>query len=179
MKTLGLVVSLYLLLPIATVGQSDFRVAAGFGHPCGYCLSTTYNKYDIILEFVYGFPADLRNRDRGVFGAINAGYRFGKSENVALQKPWIIRVGPAFVSTEDFWVIERKTLLFASLGREFNISPKVGSEFLIGFPLMVFENEVRKGNYPISWGFFFIDPLVNAGSNFVYLDARIMLFYRI
>tara|TARA_Y100001972_G_scaffold126580_1_gene180711 strand:+ start:6575 stop:7096 length:522 start_codon:yes stop_codon:yes gene_type:complete len=172
MKKLVFFLLILWLIPLFTFSQSNLRMSAGFGYPSGIHFSSIYHEKAYQFEFVFGLPAIAHEMDRGYYWGLNMGVRFGKEENKAQVKPWIIRLGPSFYEVEDQWEVERRSILMATLGREFNFTSRLGCELMIGPIITMSEKTTVKEEKPSSWfGNVLDDELPIA-------EARAMIFYR-
>lgn len=172
MKKLVFFLLISWLFPLFVFSQSNVRMSTGFGYPSGIHLSSIYHEKAFQFEFVFGLPAVAHDMDRGYYWNLNFGVRFGKEENKAQVKPWIIRFGPSFYQIEDKWEIERKSLLFATLGREFNFTSRLGCELMIGPTIIMSEKTTVKEDKPSSWlGNILEDEIPIT-------EGRVMIFYR-
>ncbi len=172
MKKLVFFLLISWLFPLFAFSQSNVRMSAGIGYPSGYHLSTIYHEKSLQFEFIFGLPAVVHDMDRGYYWGLNMGFRFGKEKNKAQVKPWIIRFGPSFYEVEDQWEIERRSILMATLGREFNFTSRLGCELMIGPTITMSEKTTVKEDKPSSWlGNILEDEIPIT-------EGRLMIFYR-
>lgn len=123
LKTLFLgLISLLAINP--GMGQEKFNIAAGLGHPELINLGLRYQFGQSQLGISAGiFPGAYE--DAYSMGA-DYYYHFGETSVLSTRRPWYGRVGLHQLRLETDYEKRKYLLLVPRLGKDFNLSPKLG-----------------------------------------------------
>ena len=146
------------------LGQEKVNVSAGIGSMELINVGVLFQGNQNQLGFSFGFIPD---KDGGAFSfAGDVYYHFGGSSDLSDRHPWFARFGMLYLRTESKTYIDKYVFLNLRVGRDFNLSKKIGIVLDAGPMIQLFTLESE--NKPSSdWNF----P--------VYPGLGIKLFYRI
>lgn len=121
----SLILSLISLLTInPAIAQEKFNIAAGLGHPELINLGLRYQMGQSQLGISAGFfPGDYE--DAYSVGA-DYYYHFGETSVLSTRRPWYARLGIYQFRLENEYDKRKYLLLVPRLGKDFNLSPKLG-----------------------------------------------------
>lgn len=98
-------------------------------------------------------------------------YHFGKSAELSPRQVWFFRQGLSYGIDNSEYSNHHYLLLNLSIGREFNITPKIGISADIGFFRVLTESETIKDSNKEPW----VD--INPEDFFVLPVIRVQVFY--
>ena len=163
---------LYILCFLATAtcfGQEKFNVAVGFGAPDLLNASARYQLNQVQIGFSIGTMPFRRYNSLSLSGDVF--YHFGGSSNYSERRPWYGRIGAGYLKGETDESIDKYYFLTTRMGRDFNISKKMGIAIDIGIAIELDHEEVVKkpSNDFIEFSYFEV----------LYPSLGITLFYRL
>lgn len=123
--------------------QEKININTGFGIPEFIYLGVSYqlDQYQIGFnvgalpvgssESLMSFSADMR-------------YHFAGLSEFSNRRPWYVRIGLNYLRDETDYVIEKYLYLNTRIGRDFNISKKIGIAVDIGTVFQLHNTEIIK-----------------------------------
>jgi ribosomal protein L13E len=172
MKSIIKVLSLYYFLFILLVdlspiySQNKIDLYTGFGIPE---LINAGVKFQSSQKQV-GLSIGSRPNEDIISVSGDIYYHFGGHSKLSNRRPWYVRGGLNILREETSYAIHKYVNLNTRIGRDFNISNKIGISLGAGILVGLFHDEIRKkpkGSLEINLGFPVIPSL------------GISLFYRI
>lgn len=169
-----LVVSLFFYYTTDLFGQEKVNLTAGLGIPELANIGVKYqnNQTQIGLSvgtLSHAFSEKLFSISGDVY------YHFGGFSDLTNVKPWYGRMGVNYLRDESQSSIDKYVILTTRIGRDLNISKKIGVQIDIGAMFQLYHDEIKKK--PVSNGWF-----IEWGSGFespVLPSLGIAIFYRI
>ncbi len=165
---------LVFFLPVHTSrAQEEFNLTGGTGTPemvnVGVRMRADQNQYGLNI----GTNLAYKNENISVSGDFY--YHFsGRSAHTSLR-PWFLKTGLTYISSEGEWEKRMDLLLVPRLGREFNITSEFGVALEAGIMLMLMDrNEAKKERTDAVSG-----DLDLIGSGFILPSAGLKIFYRL
>ena len=146
------------------LGQEKFNIAAGLGHPELINLGLRYQMGQSQLGISAGiFPGEYED-------AYSVGgdyyYHFGETSVLSTRRPWYARLGLYQLRLETDYEKRKYLLLVPRIGKDFNLSPKLGIAADAGVSLVL--NREEEG---------FFDE--TAGISDLIFSIGFSLFYRL
>ena len=160
---------IFLLVTPPAMGQENFSIAAGLGGPELLNLGIRHQMGQSQLGLSVGIAPGSDDKDFSV-GA-DYFYHFLESSSLSTRRLWYGRVGLYYYTFEDEYQDTKLLLLVPRIGRDFNLSPKVGIAADIGLSLVVSRNRER---YEESFWWF-----DDKWENEVYPSLGFSIFYRL
>lgn len=148
-------------------GQGKVNISAGFGIPELLNIGVRYQIEQVQIGLSVGSMPDKNESIVSIMGDVR--YHFGGHSKLSTRRPWYGRVGLNYFRDETDYKIDKYLYFSSRIGREFNISNKIGIEIDAGAIFELSNDEVRKK--PSSgWDFNFDFPVLPS--------LGIALFYR-
>lgn len=150
-------------------GQEKVNISAGFGFPELINLGVRYQIKQIQIGMSVGTYPVKDEELMTISTSADIYYHFGGFSELSSRRPWYGRIGLNYLFYETKTFIDKSIGLGLRIGRDFNISKKIGIEIDTGvFSELYFD---RKGKYPYEYDY-------NPGFN-IYPSFGIELFYRL
>jgi hypothetical protein len=113
-----------------TFCQEKISIAAGFGFPELLNLGVRINGLQNQFAFSVGtFP----KKEESTFSISGDFYfHFGGHAKLVERRPWFGKIGLNYFRAESIYLTEKYTYLNLGVGREFNLSKKLGIQFSAG-----------------------------------------------
>lgn len=151
-----------LAVVVQVFGQEKFNIAAGLGHPELIHVGLRYQMGQSQLGISAGFfPGEYE--DAYSVGA-DYYYHFGTPSVLSSRLPWYGRIGVYQFSLENEYEKNKYLLLVPRIGKDFNISPKLGIAADVGISLVL--SREQEGIYGTVEGR--SDVLLSLGFNIFY-----------
>ncbi|MHA6279597.1 hypothetical protein ACXYMT_05400 [Salinimicrobium sp. CAU 1759] len=155
------------------LAQAELNITGGFGTPemvnIGLRMQIDQNQYGIAL----GTSPGYKNQNFTVSGDYY--YHFGGSSGQTDLRPWYVKSGLTYMSSEGEWEKRMNLLLVPRLGRDFNLTPQFGVALEAGVMLMLMDkNTAKKERTEAVSG-----DLDIIGSGFLQPSAGLKFFYRL
>lgn len=128
-----------LLATNPAMGQEKFNIAAGLGHPELINLGLRYQMGQSQLGISAGFFPGAYE-DAYSVGA-DYYYHFGETSVLSSRRPWYARLGIYELRLETEYEKRKYLLLVPRLGKDFNLSPKLGIAADAGFSFVLNREE--------------------------------------
>lgn len=113
-----------LLAANPALGQEKFNIAAGYGSPELLNLAMRYQMGQSQLGISAGFSS-VNERDATSLGA-DLFIHFGNTSMLSPRRLWYGRIGVNYNTIKDYDGHYKFLLLVPRIGKDFNLSPKVG-----------------------------------------------------
>jgi len=123
-------------------GQGSFRIGAGFGIPELLNAGLGYSTGQLQLGVSVGSMPVKDERIISILGDIR--YHFAGRSAYTHLRPWFARLGVNYMRDEIQSKIDCYVYLNARIGREFNLSTRVGIDLDAGAIFQLVKNETRK-----------------------------------
>ncbi len=124
-------------------GQEKVNATIGFGVPelinAGVRFQSNQTQIGLSIGSV---PPGLRENIISISGDVY--FHFGGFSELSQRRPWYVRVGMSYWRDETNSSIHKHLILSTRLGRDFNISKKIGIGIDFGFAFELFHDETRK-----------------------------------
>lgn len=154
--TAPLLITLFCLVTYPVLSQEKIGISAGFGFPellnAGIRLhgkqsqfGLTYGSLPIKDESTHSFAADVY-------------FHFGGTAKLSPRKPWFVRFSLNHFRNESIYLIEQYTYFTPAMGREMNISKRVGFQIHAGTAIQLYEHIVDK--QPSGWDLHISIPIL-------------------
>lgn len=163
---------LYLYNVHGVYGQEKFNLTTGIGLPELINIGMKYqvNQSQIGLS-VGSFP--VGSNENIISISTDYYYHFGGLSELNKVRPWYAKVGLNYLRDETETIIDKYVFLNTRIGRDFNISKKIGIQLDIGLLIELQNEQERKIPINDSWN-------LNLDLDFPILPSiGIGLFYRI
>ncbi|MDF0705792.1 MAG: hypothetical protein VX772_06415 [Bacteroidota bacterium] len=181
MKTpfkLILVPCLVVLIHFNSYGQEKVNVAATIGAPDLIGIGVRFQMRQSQIGLSYGFATINDSYDKTYIISAEYFNHFSGQSKFTNRRPWYFRGGFNYMVDEDDYY--KDTYLYTSLrlGRDFNVSKKIGFTFDLGLMVELLHNEKEKQPLEVPYWF-------NFDWGFSSSDAKVLpalslgLFYRI
>jgi len=126
--------------------QNELNVTLGAGIPEALNLGVRYQMNQTQIGVSYGtFGADTFSLTGDLY------FHFGGASKLTARRPWYGRLGVTYLREETSVVIDKYVYLGTRIGREFNISQRIGLNIDIGAIFQLSYKEIRKEPEPNSW----------------------------
>jgi len=169
MKPFGfilLIITLSFICGNQLFGQEKINVSAGFGVPEFLNIAVRYQFKQNQIGVGFGtLPG--QNRNFTISGEYF--YHFGGSSELSIQRPWYGKISFVYLREESDTKLASDSFLSLRVGRNFNISKKVGIMIDAGAAVTLFHERTKK--YPDASNWDLHSP--------VWPGLGIGLFYRI
>ena len=124
-------------------GQEKINVTAGIGFPELLNFGVRYQLSQAQIGVSYGLK--YFGWPEGLFSiSSDAYYHFGGKTKLSEIRPWYARAGLNYVRSETAALIEKDLFLNLRVGRDLNVSKKVGVEIDAGPLFWLLKKETRK-----------------------------------
>lgn len=160
---------LFLLGSIPAMGQEKFNISAGIGAPELLNLGVRYQMGQSQLGLSAGILPWSYDNEFSV--GVDYFYHFWGATTLATRRPWYGRIGLYHHAFEDEFQDTNLLLLVPRLGKDFNLSPKVGIAADAGVSLVASRNS---GRYEESFWWFDDQWEKN-----IALSIGVSIFYRL
>jgi hypothetical protein len=123
-------------------GQETINFSVGFGLPEGINAGIHFQPKQSQIRFGFG-TMPLKDES---FISLSSDfyYHFAGSSEFSSRRPWYGRIGLMYLRDETTYVIDKSLFLNPRIGRDFNISEKIGIEFDAGLIFRLFHEEIDK-----------------------------------
>lgn len=149
-------------------GQEKVNISAGMGLPELLNLGVRYQLKQAQLGIGFGCIPIKEESVISVSGDIY--YHFAGLSELSNRRPWYGRLGLNYLRDETKTLVDKYLYLNLRIGRDFNISKKIGIEIDAGAIFQLF-NETKRKEPSSGWNFDFEFPILSS--------FGIGLFYRI
>ena len=132
-------------------GQEKINIAAGVGYPEMVNLGLRFQLGQSQLGLHAGI---LPDPDDEIFSlGADYYYHFGGSSKFSTRRPWFAKAGLNYLHDENEYEKNTTLLLVPRIGRDFNLSRKIGIALEAGAFLLLTESnvEVKPRENPCSW----------------------------
>jgi len=124
-------------------GQEDVNISTGFGFPELINIGVRYQSNQTQIGLSIGaMPLGSNENIISISGDIY--YHFGGFSELSNRRPWYGRIGLNYLRDENENIIDKYFFLNTRLGRDFNISKKIGIEIDVGAIFRLSNKEIRK-----------------------------------
>jgi len=151
MRPLGyllLIITLFFMGGTHLTGQEKINVAAGFGVPEFLNIAVRYQFRQSQLGVGFGtLPG--QNRNFTISGEYF--YHFGGSSELSIQRPWYGKISFVYLQEESETKFASDSFLCLRVGRNFNISKKVGIMIDAGAAVTLFHKRTKKDPDASDW----------------------------
>ena len=155
---------------IPSYGQDKVNIVAGFGFPEALNLGVRFQKKQIQVGFSAGLLQQENEKTRSFSGDIF--YHFGGVSNLSSRRPWYGRVGLNYFDDETEFREDKYLFLNLRLGRDFNLSKRLGIAIDAGLVFELQHDEVvKKTPSELDWNFDINVPALPS--------VGVVLFYRL
>ena len=162
-----LIVTLLISYGHQVFGQEKVNISTGIGIPELLNIGVRYQYKQTQIGFSIGsMPLGLSEKIISISSDIY--YHFGGFTELSNRRPWYGRIGLNYLRDEDKYLIDKYVYLNSRIGRDFNISNKIGVEIGVGAIFQLSNEEIRKKP---SSGFDFEFPVIPS--------LGVGLFYRL
>ena len=151
-------------------GQEKINLSTGFGIPELMNIGVRYQLEQVQIGLSVGSIPIKNENVISISGDVR--YHFGGISELSNRRPWYGRIGLNSLREETQFIIHKYMFLNTRIGRDFNISDKIGIEIDLGVGFQLSHDKTIK-NPPSGW-FWLIDIEPIAIPSF-----SIGLFYRI
>ena len=149
-------------------GQETINLSIGFSMPDGINAGIHFQPKQSQIRFGFGMMP-LKEESFISFSS-DFYYHFAGSSELSDRRPWYGRIGLIYLRDETKYVIDKSLYLNPRIGRDFNISERIGIDVDVGMIFRLFHEEIDKE--PSSNWFIGLDFPILPGFG-------ISLFYRI
>lgn len=113
-----------LLVSTLSMGQEKFNISAGVGYPELLNLGLRF-QLEQSQWGIYGgaLPAD---NDKGFSLGVDYYYHYGGTSNFSSRRPWFVKAGLNYYYIEEPFNENTYVLLLPRIGRDLNLSPRIG-----------------------------------------------------
>lgn len=139
LKTLFL--GLIILLSSPALGQEKINIAAGLGIPELVNLGLRFQFGQSQLGFYGGILP--RTDEKAYSLGADYYYHFGGSSEFSTRRPWFAKAGINYFQDEDTYVKNTYLFLVPRIGRDINLTGKIGITVEGGLLLLLDHNEVE------------------------------------
>jgi len=123
-------------------GQGKVNISAGFGIPELLNIGVRYQLNQVQIGLSVG---SMPVEDESIISILgDVRYHFGGYSKLSSRRPWYGRVGLNYIRDETEYKIDKYIYLNSRIGREFNISNKIGIEIDAGAIFQLSNEEERK-----------------------------------
>jgi hypothetical protein len=153
--------------------QEDLNITGGFGSPetvnVGLRMQVDQNQYGLAVGTSPGYKIDNFTVTGDFY------YHFGGRSGQTDLRPWYVKSGLTYMSSEGEWEKRMNLLLVPRLGRDFNLTPQFGVALEAGIMLMLMDrNTAKKERTDAVSG-----DLDLVSSGFIQPSAGLKFFYRL
>jgi len=124
------------------IGQEKVNVSAGIGILDLINIGVLFQGNQNQLGFSFGSMPDKDGSEISIAGDVY--YHFGGSSELSDRHPWFARFGMLYIRTESTTYIDKYVFLNLRIGRDFNLSNKVGIGLDAGPMIQLFKLESEK-----------------------------------
>lgn len=169
-----LITGLVFMLAAGTAtAQQDYNLTGGNGTPemvnLGLRMRVDQNQYGLSI----GTNLAYKNQNFNV--SADYYYHFAGNSGHTSLRPWFIKSGLTFLSSEGEWEKRTNLLFVPRLGREFNFTSEFGLALEVGLMLMLMDqNKAKKTRTDEITG-----DLDVIGTDFLQPSAGLKIFYRL
>lgn len=170
---ISLVFHLVFFLPQTSSAQGQFNLTGGTGTPemVNIGLRMQVDQYQYGLNI--GTNPAYKNENFSASGDFY--YHFAGDSDHTNLRPWFLKTGLTYLSSEGEWEKRMDLLLVPRLGREFNLTPEFGVALEAGIMLMLIDkNTAKKERTDGVTG-----DLDLIGTGFILPSAGLKFFYRL
>lgn len=123
-------------------GQEKVNISAGIGIPELANIALRYQMKQSQLGIGVGTLPDPREKSL----VLNSDffYHFAGQSKLSDRRPWYLKLGAFYLREESDPSINKYIFIAPRLGRDFNLSKKVGVGLDVGFAVQIFDKEIRK-----------------------------------
>lgn len=170
---LNLVFCLIYFISVNTSHAQEINIAGGTGTPemvnVGLRMQVDQNQFGVSIGTSPGYKNKNFNASADYY------YHFGGRSGHTDLRPWFVKTGLTYMSSEGEWEERINLLLVPRLGREFNLTPQFGIALEAGLMLMLMdENTPKKERTDGVSG-----DLDLIGSGFILPSAGLKIYYRL
>jgi len=130
-------------------GQDKINLSAGFSMPEGLNAGLHFQLEQAQIRF--GFGTMPLKDESFISGSSDFYYHFAGNSELSSRRPWYGRFGLNYLRDETKYVIDKSLYLNLRIGRDFNISERVGIEIDAGVALRLLHKEIDKEPSSYSW----------------------------
>jgi len=123
-------------------GQEQVNISAGFGIPELSNIGVRYQLDQVQIGLSVGSMPVENGSIISILGDIR--YHFGGFSELSNRRPWYGRIGLNYLRDETENLIHKYLYFNTRIGRDFNISNKIGVEIDIGAIFQLSHEEIRK-----------------------------------
>jgi hypothetical protein len=123
-------------------GQEKVNMSVGIGLPELLNIGIKYQLEQTQLGISLGSVPVKDESIVSVSGDVY--YHFGGVSELSNKRPWYGRIGLNYLRDETKSLIEKVSYLNLRIGRDFNISKKIGIEVDVGLGLQLFHEKIEK-----------------------------------
>ncbi|MCB0456624.1 MAG: hypothetical protein KDC91_02695 [Flavobacteriaceae bacterium] len=150
-------------------GQEKFNVSIGTGFPELLNLGVRYQFNQSQLGLNLGtVPLGKNNAYYSL--SSDYFYHFGGQSKLTHRRPWYARAGLSYIHSEGEYEILKILFFNPRIGRDFNISKKIGVNFDIGLIFELYRDEIEKKQH---------DSLLTFESPITFPSLGFGIFYRL
>ena len=131
------------------VGQEKFVISTGFGIPELLNIGVRFRHDQFQTGLSIGSMPLVNEKIFSISG--DTRYHFGGFSELSDSRPWYGRIGLNYLRDETRSIIDNYLYLNARIGREFNLSHKLGIEADVGASFQLYHKEVRKISSGWNW----------------------------
>ena len=149
-------------------GQEKVNLSTGFGIPELLNIGVRYQLSQVQIGLSVGSIPVPNENIISISGDVY--YHFGGFSELSNRRLWYVKIGLNYLRDETESVIDKYLYLNTRVGRDFNISNKIGIEIDVG-AIFQLDNEVIRKKPPSGWNIDIEMPVIPS--------IGIGLFYRI
>ena len=124
-------------------GQEKVNISAGFGIPELLNIGVRYQSNQTQIGLSVGLiPLGSNENIISILGDVR--YHFGGFSELSSRRPWYGRIGLNYLRDETGSNIDKYLYLNTRIGRDFNISNKIGIEIDVGAGFQLSHERIRK-----------------------------------
>ena len=131
-----------LAIPVEIFGQGKFSVTGGFSTAEFLNIGVKYRIMQSQIGLSSGFIPAYSYQSFTVSG--NFSYHFGGSSKFSDLHPWYGKSGLLYIVDEDAYLLDKGLYLPIQIGRNFNISNKIGINFELGLEFLLTNDRTIK-----------------------------------
>lgn len=151
-------------------GQEKINLVTGFGFPEALNLGVRFQQKQLQVGFSAGLLQLENEKTRSFSGDIF--YHFGGVSNLSSRRPWYGRAGLNYFDDETEFREDKYLYLNLRVGRDFNLSKRLGIAIDAGLVFELQHDEVvKKAESGLDWDFDIDFPVLPS--------VGVVLFYRL
>jgi hypothetical protein len=139
-------------------GQNKVNISTGIGIPELFNVGLGYQIEQVQTGIVFGFMTSKDDRLSSV--SVDGYYHFAGFSELSDRRPWYGRIGLNYLQDETKTFVDKYLYLNSRIGRDFNISNRIGIEIDAGIIIQLFNKKLRKEPSGGGWNIDFDFPLL-------------------